>query len=50
MIGDLILKINNFIKQTFCKHIYKTKTRDIGNQTFNISTCVKCGREKVKEI
>ena len=50
MIGDLIIYLKKIIKQTFCKHEYKIITRDINRQTFNIYTCGKCGREKVKEL
>lgn len=50
MIGDLIIKIKTYIKQAFCIHDYNIITRDIGNQSFNISTCKKCGRIYIKEI
>ena len=50
MIGDLIIYLKKIIKQTFCKHEYKIISININRQTFNIYTCKKCGREKVKEL
>lgn len=50
MIGDLILELYKKIKQTFCIHEYKSKYVNNAFQIFEIKTCKKCGRKKIKKI
>lgn len=42
MIGDLILTICRFLKQTFCIHDYKWK----GKLDWRYEECTKCGKLK----
>lgn len=44
MVGDLIIIIKHFFKQTFCIHEYEKQTRLIGNDCRKSYTCKKCGR------
>lgn len=40
MVGDIILKLIEFFKQTFCIHDYKWT----GKLDFRYEECTKCGR------
>lgn len=51
MIGDLIIKIREQLKQIFCFHDYKLDKTIIGlTGDWNIYVCDKCGRIKSERI
>ena len=51
MLYDIINAIKLFFKQNFlCNHAYSTKVVKVGLQSFEVGTCKKCERVRVKEI
>ena len=46
MIGDMIISLKKFLKQTFCLHKYRTYSREVGIHIITFCECEKCGRSK----
>jgi hypothetical protein len=50
MIGDIRLVMCRWWRQLWCHHVYVHHHLDLGPcQSFELYTCIKCGREKLKK-